>query len=47
MTIDEKLDEILEVLRRMEARQVDTTKMVEEVKEHEQPVQGSFASTDQ
>jgi hypothetical protein len=46
MTVDEKLDELLAILKRVEARQIKTTAMVEEVKEHETPVVGSFASRD-
>jgi hypothetical protein len=46
MTTEEKLDEILAILKRIEARQIQTTAMVTEVKEHEAPVVGSFASTD-
>jgi len=43
----DKLDEILEILKRIEARQIKTTAMVEDVKEQEQSqVVGSFASTD-
>ncbi len=45
MTNDEKLDEILATLKRIEQRQIKTTAMVEEVKA-EAPVVGSFASTD-
>jgi len=41
-----KLDEILTVLRRIEERQIKTTAMVSEVKEHEAPVVGSFGSMD-
>ena len=43
---DAKLNEILEILKRIEARQIQTTAMVEDVKEQEAPVVGSFASTD-
>jgi len=46
MTTDEKIDEILATLKRIEARQIKTTAMVEEVKESEAPIVGSFASTD-
>jgi hypothetical protein len=46
MTTDEKIDEILATLKRIEARQIKTTALVEEVTEHEAPVVGSFASTD-
>ena len=41
-----KLEEILAILKRIEARQIKTTAMVEDVKEHETPVVGSFASSD-
>jgi hypothetical protein len=41
-----KIDETLAILKRMEERQVKTTALVEEVKEHEGPVQGSFGATD-
>lgn len=43
---EEKLDEILTILKRIEARQIKTTAIVEEVKEHEAPPVGSFASSD-
>jgi len=46
MTDTEKLDEILMILKRIETRQIKTTAMVEDVKEHEGQVVGSFASTD-
>jgi len=46
MTTEEKLEEILATLKRIEARQIKTTAMVEEVQEHEAPVVGSFASSD-
>ena len=46
MSDTEKLDEILTILKRIEARQIKTTAMVEEVKESEAPVVGSFASSD-
>lgn len=35
--IHDKVDEILTILRRIESRQIKTTAMVEEVKEHEPP----------
>jgi hypothetical protein len=45
MQIEEKLDTIIEILKRIEERQVRTTAMVEAVKEEEQKhVTGSFAS---
>ena len=46
MTSEEKLDEILIVLKRIEQRQIKTTAMVEEVKASEAPVVGSYASSD-
>jgi hypothetical protein len=46
MTTEEKLDWIVDTLKRIEARQIKTTEMVSEVKEHETPVVGSFATTD-
>jgi hypothetical protein len=42
----EWLAEIRDTLIRMEARQIKTTAMVEDAKEHEAPVVGSFASSD-
>lgn len=44
MTTDEKLDWIIETLKRMEARQVQLKTEVDDVQAHE-PV-GSFASVD-
>ena len=43
MTIDEKLDEIINRLRLIEARQVRTTQMVEDVQEqeHKEPQGGT------
>ena len=46
MSTEEQLDEILETLKRIEQRQIKTTAMVTEVKQHESPVTGSFGSTD-
>jgi hypothetical protein len=53
MTIDDRLNEIdaqvheiLATLKRIENRQIRTTEMVEEVKESEAPVIGSFGSSD-
>jgi len=46
MTTEEKIDEILVTLKRIEARQIKTTAMVEDVQASEAPVVGSFASTD-
>lgn len=42
MTIDEKLDEIIKALERIEARQVQG---LHEIKESAPPVMGSFASS--
>ena len=39
-----KLDAIKEQLDRMEKRQIEAKEIVEEVKEHEAPVVGSFAT---
>jgi hypothetical protein len=44
MTTDEKLDWIIETLKRMEARQVQLKTEVDDVQAHEQV--GSFASVD-
>jgi len=41
-----RLDEILTILKRIEERQIKTTAMVSEVKEHEAPIVGSFASSE-
>jgi hypothetical protein len=46
MTIDQKLDVMLAMLERIEARQIKTTAMVAEVEAHETPVVGSFATVD-
>jgi uncharacterized protein (UPF0335 family) len=43
MTTDEKLDSIIERLERIEQRQIKTSAMVEDVKQHEPPHVGSFA----
>jgi len=40
------LQKILEILKRIEERQIKTTAMVSEVKAHEAPVVGSFASSE-
>ena len=45
MTIDEKLDEIIKRLDRIEQRQIKTTAMVEDVEKHE--AIGSFGTTDE
>ena len=44
MTTDEKLDWIIETLKRMEARQVELKTGVDDVQAHEPPTVGSFAS---
>jgi hypothetical protein len=46
MSIDEKLDDVIARLERIEERQIRTTQMVTEVKKHEAPVTGSFGTTD-
>lgn len=46
MTTDEKLDELLAILKRIEERQIKTTAMVTEVKEAEAPVVGGFGTID-
>jgi hypothetical protein len=46
VSTDEKLDEVLLILRRMEARQISTPAAVSEIKEHEAPVVGSFATVE-
>lgn len=46
MTTEEKLDHIIFLLERIEARQIRTTEMVKDVKQHEAPVTGSFGSID-
>jgi len=46
MTTDEKLDKILAILERMEARQIKTKEEVDEIQTHEPLVQGSFGTTD-
>ena len=44
MTTDEKLDWIIETLKRMEARQVELKTEVDDVQAHEPPTVGSFAN---
>ena len=44
MTTDEKLDWIIETLKRMEARQIEVKTGVEDVQAHEPPTVGSFAT---
>ena len=45
--IAESLRQIQAVLERIEQRQIKTTAAVMEVKEHEAPVVGSFATTEE
>ena len=44
-TTDEKLDWIMETLKRMEARRIELKVEVDDVQEHEAPTVGSFGST--
>jgi len=44
MTTDEKLDWIMETLKRMEARQIELKTEVDDVQEHEAPTVGSFGT---
>jgi hypothetical protein len=46
MTTDEKLDKIIAILERMEARQITVKEEVDEIQAHEPPVRGSFGSID-
>ena len=46
MTTDEKLDWIIETLKRMEGRQVALKKEVDDVQAHEPPTVGSFGTMD-
>ena len=46
MTTDEKLDKILAILERMEARQIKAKEVVDEIQTHEPLVQGSFGTSD-
>jgi hypothetical protein len=46
MTTDEKVDKILAIIERMEARQIKTKEEVDEIQTHEPLVQGSFGTTD-
>jgi hypothetical protein len=46
MTTDEKLDKILAVLERIEARQIRVKEEVDDIQTHEQPVSGSFGTVD-
>jgi hypothetical protein len=45
MTTDEKLDKIIAILERMEARQIKVKEEVDDIQTHEPPIQGSFATT--
>ena len=47
MTTEEILADIVARLERIEQRQIRTTDMVKDIEEHEPPVVGSFASTEQ
>ena len=44
MTTDEKLDWIMETLKRMEARQIALKTEVDDVQAHEPPTVGSFGT---
>ena len=44
MTTDEKLDWIIETLKRVEARQIALKTGVDDVQAHEAPTVGSFAT---
>jgi hypothetical protein len=44
MTTDEKLDWIIETLKRMEARQIALKTEVDDVQAHEPPAVGSFGT---
>jgi hypothetical protein len=44
MTTDEKLDKIIAILERLEARQIRVKEEVDEIQTHEPPIQGSFAT---
>jgi uncharacterized protein (UPF0335 family) len=46
MTTDEKLDKIIAILERLEARQITVKEEVDEIQTHESPVRGSFGTTD-
>jgi hypothetical protein len=46
MTTDEKLDKIIAILERMEARQITLKEEVDDVQAHEPPARGSFGTTD-
>ena len=44
--VDDKVSEVLEILKRIESRQIHTTEMVERVKEAEPPPTGSFGTSE-
>jgi hypothetical protein len=44
--LSQKIDKVQATLDRIEARQIKTTEMVTEVRAHEAPTTGSFASSD-
>jgi hypothetical protein len=46
MTTDERLDWIIETLKRIEARQIALKAEVDDVQTHEPPTVGSFATVD-
>jgi len=46
LDIKAQLDQVITILKGIEERQIKTTAMVSEVKEHEAPVVGSFATVD-
>ena len=46
MTTDEKLDKIIAILERMEARQITDKEEVDEIQAHEPPVRGGFGTVD-
>jgi len=46
MTIDQKLDDIIARLDRIEQRQIKTTGMVQQIEQTEVQPQGSFGASD-
>ena len=44
MTTDEKLDKMIAILERLEARQIKVKEEVDDIQTHEPPIQGSFAT---
>ena len=44
MTTEEKLDKIIAILERMEARQIKVKEEVDDIQTHEPPIQGSWGS---